>query len=461
QVPVRSRAFGMILEQTEQPLALLLEAGELLTPALKDELQLRLGEGSIQAASIRVESDLVEGPNRDQREVRLVRTGESSHPDIWERVCRDLASGQGEVAHLRGGIIGRASGQRETATLMGIETLLVADPGDLHAPLDRLDWARRHGDHDLWRQGATQARSVVESLDADQLIGSCALGDLLVRISQVMPWVERDEGLDWLEKWRDQILPSALYLWWRGHLWEAAGNHDKAEVMYRESLQIPSVRNVEVGAIRPRMGLGRLAMAQGDLEDARRWTSEVLALSPRDAEALLSSLAMARVEGGEEEVQRFIEEHDGIHGHVPELWIAVGQDALHRQDRARAIEAFSRAAGDPPRGRAALRLARALLVDARPQEALQILRPLEDDFPEASLGSLACHLCLGEVPDSLPAAESAAAHYGLRDWIVAILQSRSEPLVSTLIGTARQVAGQFPWLIASLAASAEGGDEGK
>jgi hypothetical protein len=99
-------------------------------------------------------------------------------------------------------------------------------------------------------------------------------------------------------------------------------------------------------------------------------------------------------------------------------------------------------------------------MDSRPAEALEILRPLEADLPEASLGALACHLCLGKVPDSLPAAESAATHYGLRDWIVAVLQSRSEPLVSTLIGTAREVAEQFPWLIASLTASAESGENG-
>jgi Flp pilus assembly protein TadD len=73
-------------------------------------------------------------------------------------------------------------------------------------------------------------------------------------------------------------------------------------------------RDVQMSTVRPRMGLCRLAMAQGDLEAAIAHANHALEVNPRDSEVVTASLALSQIMGGDEAAAALAREHEQLYG---------------------------------------------------------------------------------------------------------------------------------------------------
>jgi Flp pilus assembly protein TadD len=214
---------------------------------------------------------------------------------------------------------------------------------------------------------------------------------------------------------------------------------------------VEETNNLQLATVRPLLGLARLALARGDVAGALGRTEEALALAPGDPEALLAAVTLHRARGGSRAVEAFAAVHSVAHGSPPELHEAVGEGALLSGDLALALEALPHAAGKPPAGRPAIRLALAWLASGDAGAARELARTLLPDLPEAALVELLCDLAEGRSSDLTVDLEPEEADRALRPMVGALAASAIPAVRAALWQGAPELVTLFPWLPAALA----------
>jgi tetratricopeptide (TPR) repeat protein len=252
--------------------------------------------------------------------------------------------------------------------------------------------------------------------------------------------------LDGLEP--PQAALSAFHLR-RGELLELLGRVPEAAAAFGRCLGLTA----DEGTVRPLLGLARLAIGTGDLTAALGHVAEALTHAPRDAEALVSALALHRARGGQDGVAAFAADHQSAHGATVELTEALGEEALLCGDTATAVRHLRQAAGDPPAGRAALRLAQALLAAGDVDAAAQLATTLLPTQPTAGLGILVCDLVRSRDTALELDLAPAQATTALRPWVDALLQGRRPDLLAPFCDNVPAIEPLFPWLPAYVVAS--------
>jgi Flp pilus assembly protein TadD len=194
------------------------------------------------------------------------------------------------------------------------------------------------------------------------------------------------------------------------------------------------------------MGLARLALATGDNNGAWRRVDMALQCGPRDAEALLLALLLCRARGGDAAVQDFVTSHAAAYGDSAELHEALGEAALVGGRARVAVNELRRAAGEPPLGRVALRLAQAHLAAGEIDVARRLSADLASTLPEAALGVLVCDLLSGRDSDLTLAIDDETAHRELRSWVDLLRGAAPPALLECFRRAAPAVTEFFPWL---------------
>jgi tetratricopeptide (TPR) repeat protein len=430
---------------------LFLDADERPTPAACREIRALLDDASAGAATIVMRNVLPHGRVREAPLLRLFRRDPAIHflHRIHEEVAttviehlrrtgRRLVALSGRVDHLgyvREVAAARAKLDRDRDLLTAC---VAADPHDWYSWYKLLELARFWDDRALWRETARRAAPL---LPQAELRGHPWGGELLALCAQ---GADDDPAgqLSLLDAWSPLADVSADLHLRRGALLERLGDLDGAAAEFTRCLALPPAADPSLSTVRPRLGLCRVAAAQGDLRAAGDHVRAALAHGPRDPEALLAALSFAWLEGGRDARDRIVTEHRTTHGASEELDAAIGEHALRCGLWDDAGAAYARLPG----AHASLRRAQALLGAGDALAALSVCRDLVDELPEAALGMLTCALVLGEEVDLTVDLSQDQADAALHEWVALLWRSRRSPLLASFLDHAPAVFGAFPWL---------------
>ena len=453
------------LEAARGEWILVLDADEMVSPPFVASARSLLADGGAGAATLTLRNHLPHGHHRDARLLRLfrrhpsIRFRHAIHEDASEAVGAYLAKRGERLAHLEGVVdhLGyvrsrAAAKDKKARDVALLEKCLADDPLDLYAHHKRLEQARFWGDRTLWQRAAVAAQAALR-LAPERVASAHFGGELVALVADGLHRGSTIAALGLLDAWEGRLVPSAAFYLRRGELREQSGRPDLAASDFERCRVLADrSRDPQLAAVRPTLALMRLALARGDLDTALGLTDEALAVAPRDPEALLAAVALRRARGGSEAVRAFASEHERANGETVELDEAVGEEALLAGDLASAVPALTRAAGDPPQGRAGLGLALARLAQGEVAQAREIAHRLARSLPEAGLVELLCDLCEGRASDLAIDLERDEAERALRHMAAALSRSAGPEVRARIAGASQAVAGEFPWLPISLGA---------
>ncbi|MDX2010873.1 MAG: glycosyltransferase [Myxococcaceae bacterium] len=439
---------------------LVLDADERVSPAFIKAFLSRCEEPTVGALTVRMSNPLPYGHRRDSWILRAwrrddtVRFRHAIHEDASSDVARMLFTTKrtiervdAPVEHL-GYVRTRAAAKdkkrRDHALL---ERTLAKEPYDFYAHLKLLELSRFWRDSVLWSESARRAIDALEAKGGDALTGVPWGGELIALVSEGLFRADSAAGLAFLERWEPQLVAGAPFFHRRAQHHEAMGDTARATADFSRCLELGELLgDHQLSTVRPRLGLARLSLMAGRAAEALAHVDEALEVQPRDPEALVAGAALRLQLEGQAGLDAWVSELTRRHGPSPELAWAVGDAALTLGLVDQAIPALRRAAGVPPSGPAALRLAQALLADGQLMPAEQLTRSLLETEPEAGLGVLLFDLLQGRDTALDLDLTPETAHASMRHWVDALIRSRKREWVSQLRQNAAAVGTVFPWL---------------
>ncbi|HET6280000.1 MAG TPA: glycosyltransferase family 2 protein, partial [Polyangia bacterium] len=421
---------------------LFLDADEMASPELAAQVRALLDDDGAGAAMIIMRNLLPHGHRRDTPMLRLFRNDPAIrfsypiHEDITAAVSRYLARTGRKLRRL-GAIVDHLGYVRERATsrqkksrdMSLLMRSIERDPTDFYSWFKLLELARFWRDRALWSEAALSACRALEAAGPLALSDKQYGGEMIVLIADGLHSGDAPTALSFIGGWADLVPPSAALFLRRAELNEVAGDAAAAAADFARCRDLEDqTGDIQLATVRPLMGLARLAIAAGDIPKATRRVEQALAENPRDPEALLLSVFIARARGGAAAVAELAARLRAQYGDSSELHEALGEAALLAGLGDEAVAELRQVAGDPPEGRVALRLAQALLAAGALDDAVTLAASLVPSLPEAGLGILVCNLCRGRDSDLHLDVDPAVADQALRSWVDVLKVGRPEHL---------------------------------
>jgi glycosyltransferase involved in cell wall biosynthesis len=408
---------------------LFLDADERVSPRLAEQIRDLIADPKAGAATVTMRNEIPGGQHRQAPLLRLFRSDPAIefehriHEDpsvsvqaMLERehlVMRHLSGVVDHLGYVREVAAARDKKERDLALL---RRSLEHSPDDFYCWFKILEIARFWEDNELWQETATDA---AQRLDATPLLGWAELsgrhwsGEFVALISQGL-FDEPTLAVQWMDDHAAAVRPSMAWHLRRGFNLEAAARTDEAEAAYRACLQLVNDQAAGQAAIRPLLGLCRLAAGRGDLDGAREFSRQAAMIGPLDPEALL---AVAAFHAGAD--------RGGLtDGALPDTLRNLLD--VHPDSTAP--------------------LARALLTVGHTAAAVAGLRPTAGEDPEAALGLLVCTLILGQDVDLQVDVEQEEADELLKGWVLTLVASRQAAEIRAFVENSGAVAEVFPWL---------------
>lgn len=454
-----SLARNASLSMAQGEWVLILDPDERVAPAFAAELRAFCAQAGHGAATIEMHNPMPNGHRRESRLLRLFRRDESIrfrypiHEDASADIRDFLSLHRLQMGHLEtpvthlGYVRAHAAAKNKYARDRQIlEAQLARAPDDVYSRFKLLESARFWNDVASWQ---VQARIALQGLEHDP--GALPRdfrygGDYMELIAEGLYGDSPQEAYDLCRRYEDRLMPSAELFFGQGLRCERLGLLPTAADYYRRCIGMPGVQNSQMSSVRPRLGLCRLALMQGDLAAAKQHDAEALADNPVDPEGLLIAIMLARVEGGESGVEDFCAGHRAQHGERPELHIALGEEHFLAGRYGRACDCLALGVAAAPEDRSALRWAQALIADDRLEQAHSVLAERMSLFPEAGLGVLVCELALGKPSDLQLDIEPEDTEGLMKPWIDALFASGDRSALGCFLQNSRLVYEVFPWL---------------
>ncbi|MFZ5444155.1 MAG: glycosyltransferase [Myxococcota bacterium] len=453
-------ARNVSLEHATGDFVLVLDADERVDADFIEETRARLLEPGVGALLVRISNQLPYGHRRDSWVLRgwrhspAVRFRHAIHEDPSESVSHLLATRgltlariEAPVEHLgyvRTRAAARDKKQRDSALL---RACLAKDPSDFYSRLKLLELARYWQDEELWR---TEARAATDQLEAEGracLEGRPWAGELIALIAEGLFAPSSSAALLFLDGWAPRLPHSAAFFHRRGVFLEHQGHFARARADFEACLTTGEVTgDLQLLSVRPRLGLARLALEEGQPPRALEHARSALESGPRDPEALLAVASLTRHLEGAGALERWAEAHQAIVPSCPERDWAVGEAHFVAGDHRAAVHWFRSGAGVPPGGPCALRLSQALLATGQFQASEQLARQLVAEQPEAGLGVLLFDLADGRDTALELELTQESANTAMRQWVDALIASRQKSFVRKVRSRIGAVADLFPWL---------------
>lgn len=455
-----SAARNAALAQATGDWILVLDADERVTPAFIHEFLERCDDPTIGALTVRMSNPLPYGHRRDAWLLRAfrrdpaIRYRHAIHEDCSSEVAAMLARTgttieriEAPIDHL-GYVRSRAAAkEKKSRDLKLLEGCLSADPFDFYSHLKVLELARFWRDSALWNDAAKRANAFLEEAGTVALQGRPWGAELIALMAEGLFRADSAAGLAFLDRWEPHVVRAAPFFHRRGQHHEAMGALELARADFERCLGLGELLgDQQLTTVRPRLGLARLALMRQKPGEALEHVDLALEVQPRDPEALVAAAALRLQLVGAEGLAAWVASHELKHGPSTELAWATGDAALTLGLVAQAIPALRRAAGVPPSGPAAIRLAHALLADGQLKAAEQLTRGLLASDPEAGLGVLVFDLLSGQDTQLELDLTPETAHAAMRHWVDALLRSKNGEWLATLRRNAAAVGEAFPWL---------------
>ncbi len=404
---------------------LFLDADERPTPELIGQIRELLDDPEAGAATLILRNQWPDGTRRDSALLRLFRNDPAIrfqhriHEDVSTGVRHFLQANNLKLRHLSGVVqhlgylremvIGR---DKKTRDLELLHQSLKTDPGDFYCWFKILEIARFWNDLSLWKETAQKSAELlgqVTKKEKTDLRQRSFSGEFAALVAQGLAYSNEDR-LRWLDASADFAAPSNAWQLRRGLLLENVGRLDEAERAFSSCLQTNPHDPGQSSSIRPRLGLCRLALAQGNPDRANDQVKQACADSPVDAEALLAAVTILPMTDPENQPRHFVDQHLTNH---PE---------------------------------AALDLARALVGTGQVEPAGGILASLAQDNADAALGYLLCSLVLNRELDLQVDVDQETADRFFKSWIVLLWKSRNTEMMAAFAESCSSVSGIFSWL---------------
>ncbi|MCA3016702.1 MAG: glycosyltransferase [Myxococcaceae bacterium] len=455
-----AEARNVSLSHARGDWVLVLDADERVSPAFIEEFRARCEDPAIGALTIRLSNPLPFGHRRESWIIRAWRRDDGVHFEhvIHEDVSRSLttvlATSQRRLArvdspveHL-GYVRERAAARhKKRRDLDLLQRALKADRLDFYAHLKLLELARFWRDSALWRRAARRAADALDHVGPTALAEALWGAELIALMAEGLFKADSAAGLSLLDRWAPLVVPGAPLFHRRAQHHEALGDLARAREDYERCLALEApLGDRQLSTVRPRLGLARLALMSGRFSEAMGPVDEALLGQPRDPAALVAAAALKLQLEGSEALDAWMAEHTRRYGASAELAWAVGDAALTLGRVERAIPALRQAAGVPPSGPAALRLAQALLCDGQLEAAENLTRGLVATEPEAGLGVLLFDLLKGRDTALELDLTPETAHASMRRWVDALLLSENRDWLTTFARNSAAVGAVFPWL---------------
>jgi tetratricopeptide (TPR) repeat protein len=430
---------------------LILDPDERPGAGFAQELRELCAEPAVGAATVLMRNLLAFGHTRDVPLLRVFRRGpgvrfeHAIHEDAFGSVQAMLRAGGLELAGLHTPVV-HLGYLRERAADRGkksrdaeaLARCIAADADDLYSHFKLLELARFWSDPKLLAESAPAAEAALRRSGGSKAPWA---GDLVVLLARSAG----EEALSRLDDLSGLVTPNAALHLARGEFLEEAGRLEEAADEFEACLEIGEDPTAQLVLTRPLLGLARVALAEGRFEDAMEDIDTALQTAPRDPEALLAALSLrtgpARAE--------FADGWRAAHGDTDELARAEGEAALLAGDASDAVEPLRRVVGTPPSGRSSIRLAQALLLSDRADEATETLLAVVEALPEAGMGLVVCDTIAGRTRDLTLDLSEEQAGQSLVFWIQ-ILQDRPDLLLAFARNSV-PLHPTFPWLSELLA----------
>ena len=409
------------LDQATGEWILFLDADERVSPDLKDAIRALCNDAEAGAATINMRNELPGGHRRDRQLLRLFRNDPSIR--FRHRIHEDVSAGvrdflQRENLRLRhlSQVVDHLGYVREVAAgkdkkerdLKLLRQSLEQDPDDFYCRFKILEIARFWTDDELWRDEAMGCAKLLDNLNEQQaadLKGKIWSGELAAMISKGLD-TDSPGALIWLEGTGSWSQASAPWLLRKANLLEETGRLEEAADSFRKCLEVPDEASTQLVTVRPVLGLCRLALGRGKLDEAVDLARQAADAAPVDPEALLALVTCAGALNSSEIITDHLQHHTA----------------------------------------ATLPLARIFLGGGQVPQARDLLLPRAMHDHEATLGLLVCSLVLGEEFDFEINVSQDTADTLLRDWVHCLWQSRDTKALEAFADNCGSIVGIFPWL---------------
>lgn len=273
-----------------------------------------------------------------------------------------------------------------------LKKVLERNPDDLYSWYRLLDVARYWNDQLLMR---TQAQNALRSLHRNtSFLNRPYLGDLLVIIANGLFPKNSKEQLFFLRGWVHRISEHPALYAQLGVNYEAVGQFSEARECYLRCLDLESVSgDISLITVTPTLGLARLALVEHQYELAFHYVEGALALNPRAIDTIFTALGICGAAAGQDGIDDLTAAYKQKYGETPEMHNALGEYYYSKKLFSEAIHHLQISAGDPPQGRAALKLSQALFALGRYKESKESIAYIESHYPEAKLAMWMIEQC--------------------------------------------------------------------
>jgi tetratricopeptide (TPR) repeat protein len=464
QLPWRddfAQARNAALEMATGEWICFLDADELVTPRLTQQIRSLLSDEKAGAATVVMNNRLPHGHLRTARLLRLFRNDASIrfryaiHEDVSDSVSQYLKKTgrqqihlSGEVEHL-GYVRERAAAKdKKSRDLRLLQKCIDEDPNDLYSHFKVLELCRFWQDAPLLEKSSKDALTALRRAPAKVLSHAHYGGELLTLLAQGLHSGNAKESVQFLGQWAKKVSPSAAFHLYRGELYEKLGKHTEAEADFQRCLQLSgNATNVQLGTVRPLLGLSRLELAKGRFAQAMPWVTQALSHNARDPEALLAMVLLRRELEGEAALATFCASHRDENGATAELHAALGEEAFLRGDAAAAVREWTAAEklSKTPQGQ--VRLAMSLLLGGDAALAKKHAEAASTQNPQAAIGLLLLNLLDGVDTELNVELTQAQADDAMKEWLSVLKRSRHPELWNRFRAVAPAVAEAFPWVL--------------
>jgi hypothetical protein len=281
---------------------LVLDPDELPPPGFAAELRAALEDDGLGALGVPFRNLLHGGHHRDCTLLRVFRREGATyehriHEDVGASVqAALLGSGRrrgtlnSRVVH-EGYLRARAEARDKRSRDRRILTEAIAEaPDDLYLRFKLLEQARFWEDRELLAAAATD--TVRALADGGPLARSLPVapwgGELLTMLAAGLA-SDGAEELALLDSWADEARPGPALALRRGELLEELGRLEEAVEAFGACLEMPDDGTLQRTTSRPRMGLVRVALLRGRLDEAAHHCAAALRSAPDDPEAKLAA----------------------------------------------------------------------------------------------------------------------------------------------------------------------------
>ena len=277
-----------------------LDPDEYVSSAFVAQARAVLDDGQIGAATVAMQNLREDGHVQEACLLRMfrrapeVRFRHAIHEDVAETLLPQLRATGQELVHLNAPIThhgyrkeiaqARNKKQRDTAI---IESSLRQNPDDLYLHFKLLEQAR------FWGDAALASAAAPLALEAWQRAPDSALnywaGELAVMVVDGLYAGQWEAALVQLQAMAVRVPDSPAIAHRSGELLELLGRLDEAKTAFEIALsqQGPAI-NTQLGSVRPRMGLVRIAIALQDMDAARAHLELAQKMAPKDPEVVFT-----------------------------------------------------------------------------------------------------------------------------------------------------------------------------